>query len=321
MHETAERGAAVVGSGARPARYAHGWYALAFERELVNELTPLVFGDRALVALRGGDGVRVYDARCPHRGAHLGYGGRVAGEAIVCPFHGYRIGLGADSEDGFCARGYPALVHGGVVFARLSSRAEPDLPRALADFDVGHSFVPGFSMTARTSIEMVMENGFDAAHFRAVHRLIRVPSLTTEPGPYGGLLARGRFEIPRSGWHEAPGARGASLGADYRAHAFSPGVVVTELSGDPPFNYKVMTTATPDTGGRSATVRLTLILPDAEGGGPPDPQFASDLLAASRSGLEQDCVIWDHIDLGSARYVASDAAALAFAEFCAPFRA
>jgi phenylpropionate dioxygenase-like ring-hydroxylating dioxygenase large terminal subunit len=321
MRETAApRSAPALRCGVQPA-YAHGWYALAFERDLGAPVTPLGFGDQALVAARVDGALQVLDARCPHRGAHLGHGGRVSGACLVCPFHGYRIGAGTDSDDGFAVRRYPTLVHGGVVFARLSDAAGPDLPRALHDFDKGHTYFAGFSLTARTSMEMVMENGFDSAHFRAVHKLISVPALATETGPYGDLLARGRFEIPRSGWHEAPGTKGTSLGAAYLAHAFSPGVVVTELIGDPPFNYKIMTTATPDPGGRSSTVRLTLILPDGPDGAPPNEGFANDLLAASRAGLEQDCVIWDHIDLGAARYVANDQAALAFGDFCAPFRA
>jgi 3-ketosteroid 9alpha-monooxygenase subunit A len=34
---------------------------------------------------------RVLDAHCPHLGAHLGVGGRVRGDGIQCPFHGWRF--------------------------------------------------------------------------------------------------------------------------------------------------------------------------------------------------------------------------------------
>ncbi|MEV6419914.1 Rieske 2Fe-2S domain-containing protein [Streptomyces sp. NPDC051662] len=41
-----------------------------------------------LVAYRTREGiVRVVDPYCPHLGAHLGFGGLVDGENIVCPFH------------------------------------------------------------------------------------------------------------------------------------------------------------------------------------------------------------------------------------------
>ena len=32
-------------------------------------------------------------AHCPHMGAHLGFGGRVVGEAIRCPMHGFSFAL------------------------------------------------------------------------------------------------------------------------------------------------------------------------------------------------------------------------------------
>jgi len=305
--------------------YRHGWYALAFERDLVEPISPLTFGGRSLMAVRSGRGIRILDARCPHRGANLAFGGRLAGASLICPFHGHRIGLGQASEDAFAVREYAALVHGGVVFARLSdidNIDQPDLPGALSAFGVGHTFVPGFELTAHTSIEMVMENGFDSSHFRAVHRLVNVPRLEIGTGPWQELKATGRFEIPRSAWHEPSGAGGTQLGARYYAHAFSPGVVVTELDGDPPFRYKVMTTATPTADGAASTVRLTLILPDMPDGAPADPRFVEDLLAASRAGLELDCQIWDRLDIGlPPQLTENDNAVTAFAEFCRPFRA
>ena len=43
-----------------------------------------------MVAFRGEDGkVGVLDAFCPHLGAHLGVGGVVDGNLIVCPFHNW----------------------------------------------------------------------------------------------------------------------------------------------------------------------------------------------------------------------------------------
>lgn len=41
----------------------------------------------------------VLDAYCPHLGAHLGVGGRVSGNCIECPFHGWQF----DGRDGQCA--------------------------------------------------------------------------------------------------------------------------------------------------------------------------------------------------------------------------
>src|SRR3954471_10338253 len=95
----------------------YGWYQLAFERELSAELTPLRSA-LPLVALRTRKGVRVFDAVCPHRGAHLGFGGRADQDAIICPFHGYRIGIGTQCEEkAYRVREYSTLLVGGMLFA------------------------------------------------------------------------------------------------------------------------------------------------------------------------------------------------------------
>lgn len=45
--------------------------------------------DEELVARTNGAGeLRVFDAFCPHQGAHLGYGGRIDEGLLRCPFHG-----------------------------------------------------------------------------------------------------------------------------------------------------------------------------------------------------------------------------------------
>jgi hypothetical protein len=301
--------------------YDRGWFQLAFETDLGEALTPLTFADRALVAVRDGTSkaVRVFDAVCPHRGAHLGYGGRLVGAAIRCPFHAYRIGLGETSDDGFSVREYASLLACGGLFVRLSDHPTPDLPGALEEMSRGHSSIPGFEMTAGTSIEVVIENGFDSAHFRSVHGIMNLPSLSVGRGRFGELQGEGRFEIPRGGWYESAETTGSKLTARYLAYAYSPGVFMAELAGDPPFRYRIMTTATPQ-GGGSCTIRLTLLLPDTEGRAA-DERFGRELLAYSRDGLEKDCAIWNRLDLHHVpRYTARDDAARLFAEFCHSFR-
>ena len=71
--------------------YPAGWYAIAFSCELRNErlLVRQVFGrDVVLFRTRAGAAAAL-DAYCPHLGAHFGHGGRVEGECIRCPFHGF----------------------------------------------------------------------------------------------------------------------------------------------------------------------------------------------------------------------------------------
>ncbi|XP_077488706.1 cholesterol 7-desaturase nvd-like [Amblyomma americanum] len=88
-------------SSSLPPVFTNGWIPVIESSELgVDEVKPLhVFGED-LVAFRTEDGVaHVMDAYCPHLGAHLGVMGRVVGNCIECPFHGWRF----QADTGGCA--------------------------------------------------------------------------------------------------------------------------------------------------------------------------------------------------------------------------
>ena len=69
-----------------------GWFQIAWSAELqVGDVKAMHYFGRDLVAYRGESGqVHVLDAHCAHLGAHLGVGGTVAGDDIICPFHHWR---------------------------------------------------------------------------------------------------------------------------------------------------------------------------------------------------------------------------------------
>jgi nitrite reductase/ring-hydroxylating ferredoxin subunit len=76
-----------------------GWFQIGWSGELAapGEEGPSVKALRYfgadLVMYRGESGrVVVMDAHCQHMGAHLGHGGTVDCDEIVCPFHGWRWG-------------------------------------------------------------------------------------------------------------------------------------------------------------------------------------------------------------------------------------
>ena len=78
----------------------NGWFAVAFSRDIVpGEVQSIEYFDQSLVLFRSRMGeARVLDAYCPHLGAHLGEGGRVVGDTLRCPFHGWQY----DGETGEC---------------------------------------------------------------------------------------------------------------------------------------------------------------------------------------------------------------------------
>src|SRR5690554_7382987 len=70
-------------------RYPRGWFQIAYSDEVEpGSVHPIRYFGRDYVLFRTESGaLSLLDAFCPHLGAHLGYGGRVEGESIRCPFH------------------------------------------------------------------------------------------------------------------------------------------------------------------------------------------------------------------------------------------
>src|ERR1700677_4152165 len=81
----------VKGASVDPARTPLGWYQIGWSSDFESGRSlPLHYFDQDLVAFRGASGaVHVFDAFCPHMGAHLGYGGAVEGDCLRCPYHGW----------------------------------------------------------------------------------------------------------------------------------------------------------------------------------------------------------------------------------------
>jgi len=302
-------------SGRAPA-YRHGWYQVAFERELTGEVSAASVGATALVVLRTPGGVRVADAACPHRGAHLGYGARFRSGALVCPFHGFRVGFGEPSDEGLCVREYHALTVGGLVFVQMSDVHDNGYAKVMENLQATHLLVPGFAMTVRAPSELVIENAFDRGHFRPVHGIGIGRAFEMRPSQHGELVFEGVFELPSSRWQRAQPGRELS-DVPFVARAFSPGIVVSELGGAYP--YTVITAATPTEDG-SCVIRLSLALPLDAAAGPPRPELQEYLLRRSRDGLEKDRIVWEHLSATSdAPDSVLDAPVREFRAFCRLF--
>jgi nitrite reductase (NADH) small subunit len=86
-----------------------------------------VVGDREIAIFNVGDGFLAVDNRCPHRGGPLA-DGIVAGGAVVCPLHAWKINLQTGSVERpaggeACVRSYPTRVEGGIVLIELPAAA------------------------------------------------------------------------------------------------------------------------------------------------------------------------------------------------------
>lgn len=171
-----------------------GWFSVAYTADLpVGKVVPLRYFARELVLFRTSDGVaRVLDAHCPHLGAHLGHGGRVEADRLICPFHAWEF-----DGQGQCTR----IPYGDKVPKRAALRAwrvdeknghiyvwhdlagrEPlwDLP-TLPEY--GHedwTDLRTATWTVATCNQEMAENQVDAAHFHYVHGAAEMPRTQCE---------------------------------------------------------------------------------------------------------------------------------------------
>ncbi len=161
-----------------------GWFRVAKSSDIpVGKVQTLHYFGRDLVAFRTEDGkASVVDPHCPHVGAHLGHGGKVVGNTLQCPFHGWRF-----SGDGTCA-GIPYSdkiptsarigswlveeVNGLIMVYHDPSGALPQwrIPK-LPEYgsDEWTPFMDGYHWKIRTHVQELGENGMDSAHFSFLH--------------------------------------------------------------------------------------------------------------------------------------------------------
>ena len=162
-----------------PFSFPNGWFQAMYSDDLaVGEVKSVRYHARDLVLFRDEEGQpALLDAHCPHLGAHLGVGGRVVGEALRCPFHGWEwagdgrcVGIPYAKRIPANARvgSYPTVEKNGVIYFWYHAEGEapsfeiPLLPE-VADPD----FTSPWSRTEwtiRTHPQEILENGVDFQH-------------------------------------------------------------------------------------------------------------------------------------------------------------
>lgn len=166
--------------------HARGWFAVATSRELPPRgVRALRYFGRELVLFRGDDGIaRVLDGHCPHLGAHLGVGGKVEGNELRCPFHGWTWnGAGMCTGIRYArkipanarTRSWPVREANGLILVHHD--AEHGAPRfEVPDVFAERGGLPAWRCASARSWRLencraydVLENAADSAHFAPVH--------------------------------------------------------------------------------------------------------------------------------------------------------
>lgn len=266
--------------------FPRGWYQIAYSDELaIGGVMPIVALGEDLVLYRGADGVaRVLDAHCPHLGAHLGHGGRVEGDCIRCPFHGWRFsGAGECVEIPRAAKIPPRAAlrthdvreQSGLI---LLAHGAPDwAPPAIAEY--GQPGWTGYRRQRwhiRTHIQEMAENIVDCAHFPVIHQTLSAPETRVETV---GHVVRARSTMMM------PTPRGPVVGTiEWDGHGL--GFWLLRLRGI--LETLIVGCSTP-TDGEHVDVRFSFL-----SHGDPESRLASALVDDVCRQVDDDIPIWEH---------------------------
>jgi 3-ketosteroid 9alpha-monooxygenase subunit A len=159
----------------------NGWFSVGACADLApGDVRPVSYLGRDLVLFRGEDGAaRVFDAYCPHLGANLGVGGRVCGDGIACPFHGWRFDgggqlievPGVDRRPRATVRAWPVCERNGRIFVWHHVGGVPPSYEVIGYRPDESGWTPwrSNSYRVRVHVQDLTENIIDRSHFSAVH--------------------------------------------------------------------------------------------------------------------------------------------------------
>jgi nitrite reductase/ring-hydroxylating ferredoxin subunit len=191
----------------------NGWFAVGYSDELEpgRVLERSYFG-QPLAIFRSEEGpTRVLDAYCPHLGANLARGGKVEGDSLRCPFHGWRFA----GSDGTCVEipyaqrippkarigAWPVVERNGAIWVWRHAEGKPpswDVPE-IPELSSDEWTAPDrYRWKIRSRNQEMGENAADRAHFRYVHGTMEVPeSEVTVDGVWRRSLQRSKMLTPR----------------------------------------------------------------------------------------------------------------------------
>jgi nitrite reductase/ring-hydroxylating ferredoxin subunit len=260
----------------------NGWYAAVCTADLDGgDIISFTAVDRALVAFRDEDGTaRIFDAHCPHLGAHLG-GGRIVGQTIKCPYHGWHFGSdGKCVEIPYCDTKIPSKARvrsyvvdekdGFIYFWYHAGDKAPtyELPRIPEANDAEWTDAHEWRTDMVAALQEMAENNVDYAHLRFVHRREAVPgdsSVFTSEGPFAKVVET------------------LSDGMKFTRHTYGPGIAVLRI----PDMMTLLATTTPIDRG-TCRLRWHFFFPQAMAG------MAEELIegVTGTYGLQADVPIW-----------------------------
>jgi nitrite reductase/ring-hydroxylating ferredoxin subunit len=238
-----------------------GWFMVGWSAEFpTGEARPLRYFSEDLVAYRGESGeLHVLSGHCRHLGAHIGHGGKVVGDCVECPFHGWRWGPDGTNRyipyqpdrpnKALRLRVYPVREQYGCVFVWHQPDGKdpqwemPDLfgkfPQFPTEPDAYYRPYPEFSRrTEREPVhpQIVAENGPDSAHFHYVHGATVTPVCLK----WEAVDEEWRF---LTGWPDARGDDPDKMALYIHSHFSGLGFAISAFEGSS--NHRLIFACTP----------------------------------------------------------------------------
>ena len=284
-----------------------GWFGIGYSADLkVGDVKPLHYFDRELVLFRTESGeAKLLDAYCPHLGAHLGHGGKVHGESIACPFHGWQFnGAGRCTAvpyaknmppkvagDKQAVYAYPVVERNQIIWAWYHpERIEPAwevevIPEANTD-----EWTPleRFKWTINTTIQETAENAADGAHFIYVHSATELP--------VGDMIIEGHKRRAEYDMTSAAAnldgtvdSEGAPRAGHLDTRAVGPGQTYQRFTGT--FETLLMAQAIPID---SQNIELNFAFTQPKNASEQQQAIAKMMVAMIAYQVEQDIPIWEN---------------------------
>jgi nitrite reductase/ring-hydroxylating ferredoxin subunit len=285
-----------------------GWFQVGWSDDVpTGTVRPLRYFGHELVAFRDDDGtLHILDAHCRHLGGHLGYGGHVLGDCVVCPFHGWHWDGGGrnthipyqpDRPNGSRRiRVWPVREQFGVVYLWHDMEGgeptwePPDIFTDTSPHTSGVNYHPAapHGLVRYGALpphpQVVLENAADPIHFRYVHGTkhhpVFLPRWEDESRWFSqiGFGSRWREMEPDSHDGDTLSILAAGVGLSY-----------TSLSGSS--NTLILLSTTPVDNGSSEMFQTVWLekLP-----GDDVPGLLESRIDAATAQLPRDIMIWSH---------------------------
>jgi phenylpropionate dioxygenase-like ring-hydroxylating dioxygenase large terminal subunit len=187
-----------------------GWFQIGWTGDFpTGEVVAKQFFGREMVLFRTAEGqLHGLDAYCGHMGAHLGFGGQVSEDCVVCPFHGWEWNAeGANVRIPYQDRpnravriwAWPVRERNGLVYLWHHIDGDrpgwdvPDVFEVLGgdvcERSYHDSHQNGEIRFGRRTLDpfVVLDNAADPAHFQTVHQTQAIPTVVTSV-PEGNIF-------------------------------------------------------------------------------------------------------------------------------------